>query len=49
MFKKVESNVSALTRRIMLMKEEDKKSAKTLCGTVTKLAKTSNNDQAFIA
>jgi hypothetical protein len=41
MFKKVESDVSALTKRIMLMKEEDKKSAETLCGTVTKLAKTS--------
>ena len=41
MFKEVESDVSALTRRIMLMEEEDKKSAETLCGTVTKLAKTS--------
>jgi len=41
MFKEVESDVSALTRRIMLMEEEDKKSAETLCGTVTKLAMTS--------
>merc|ERR1712055_440141 len=40
-FKEVESDVSALTRRIMLMEEEDKKSAETLCGTVTKLAQTS--------
>merc|ERR1711979_11836 len=36
-----ESDVSALTRRIMLMEEEDKKSAETLCATVTKLAMTS--------
>jgi len=40
-FKEVESDVSALTRRIMLMEEEDKKSAETLCQTVTKLALTS--------
>merc|ERR1712180_308090 len=40
-FKEVESDVSALTRRIMLMEEEDKKSAETLCATVTKLAITS--------
>merc|ERR1712076_168966 len=33
--------VSALTRRIMLMEEEDKKTAETLCATVTKLAVTS--------
>ena len=37
----VESDVPALTRRIRLMEEEDKKSAETLCGTVTKLAMTS--------
>ena len=37
----VEGDVSDLTRRIRLMEEEDKKSAETLCGTVTKLAKTS--------
>merc|ERR1711934_903813 len=40
-FKEVESDVSALTRRIMLMEEEDKKSAEQLCATVTKLAITS--------
>merc|ERR1712198_137452 len=37
----VESDVSALTRRIMLMEEEDKKAAEQLCQTVTKLAMTS--------
>merc|ERR1712198_5775 len=36
-----ESDVSALTRRIMLMEEEDKKAAEQLCQTVTKLAMTS--------
>jgi len=40
-FKEVEGDVSALTRRIMLMEEEDKKSAETLCQTITKLAVTS--------
>ena len=40
-FKEVESDVSALTRRIMLMEEEDKKAVETLCYTVTKLAVTS--------
>merc|ERR1719187_1110479 len=40
-FKEVESDVSALTRRIMLMEEEDKKSAEQLCQTVTKLAQSS--------
>merc|ERR1712168_268808 len=40
-FKEVESDVGALTRRIMLMEEEDKKSADTLCNTITKLALTS--------
>jgi len=40
-FKEVESDVSALTRRIMLMEEEDKKAAEQLCPTVTKLAMTS--------
>merc|ERR1711971_785044 len=39
-FKEVESDVSALTRRIMLMEEEDKKSAEQLCQTITKLALT---------
>merc|ERR1712241_1205105 len=41
-YKEVESDVAALTRRIMLM-EEDKKSADNLCNTVTKLAITSKN------
>merc|ERR1712038_2128494 len=40
-YKEVESDVAALTRRIMLMEEEDKKSAETLCNTVTKLTLTS--------
>merc|ERR1711973_935213 len=40
-FKEVESDVSALSRRIMLMEEEDKKAAEALCATVTKLAQTS--------
>ncbi|CAN0547880.1 unnamed protein product, partial [Ectocarpus sp. 8 AP-2014] len=40
-FKEVEGDVGALTRRIMLMEEEDKKSADTLCTTITKLALTS--------
>merc|ERR1712208_172995 len=40
-FKEVESDVSALTRRIMLMEEEDKKAAEQLCAIVTKLAMTS--------
>merc|ERR1712226_728669 len=42
-FKEVESDVGALTRRIMLMEEEDKKSADTLCNTITKLALTSKS------
>jgi len=42
-FKEVESDVSALTRRIMLMEEEDKKSADQLCSTITKLALTSKS------
>merc|ERR1712013_64883 len=42
-FKEVEADVGALTRRIMLMEEEDKKSADNLCTTVTKLAITSKN------
>jgi len=40
-FKEVESDIAALTRRIMLMEEEDKKSSENLCATVTKLALTS--------
>merc|ERR1712209_263387 len=42
-FKEVESDVAALTRRIMLMEEEDKKAADNLCNTVTNLAITSKN------
>merc|ERR1712168_59318 len=42
-FKEVEADVGALTRKIMLMEEEDKKSADMLCNTVTKLAITSKN------
>jgi len=40
-YKEVEADVAALSRRIMLMEEEDKKSADVLCTTVTKLALTS--------
>merc|ERR1711881_733843 len=42
-FKEVEGDVAALTRRIMLMEEEDKKSAEVLCNTITKLAVTSKS------
>merc|ERR1712129_85147 len=42
-FKEVEGDVSALTRRIMLMEEEDKKGADALCTTITKLALTSKS------
>merc|ERR1712219_92400 len=42
-YKEVEADVAALTRRIMLMEEEDKKAADTLCNTVTKLAIPSKN------
>merc|ERR1712013_613535 len=42
-FKEVEGDVAALTRRIMLMEEEDEKSADTLCNTITKLALTSKS------
>merc|ERR1712110_1288008 len=38
MYKEVEADVSALTRRIMLMEEEAKKSEQTLADTVTRLA-----------
>jgi len=40
-YKEVESDVAALSRRIMLMEEEAKKSEQTLADTVTKLATTS--------
>merc|ERR1712207_112765 len=39
-FKEVESDVSSLSRRIMLMEEEAKKSETALAETVTKLAVT---------
>merc|ERR1739848_595254 len=42
-FMEVEGDVAALTRRIMLMEEEDKKGADNLCNTVTKLALTSKS------
>merc|ERR1712128_211350 len=42
-FKEVESDVAALSRRIMLMEEEAKKSEENLAGTVTKLATTSKD------
>merc|ERR1719151_103797 len=41
MYREVEGDVSALSRRIMLMEEEAKKSEENLAGTVTKLATTS--------
>jgi len=41
MYREVESDVCALSRRIMLMEEEAKKSEENLAGTVTKLATTS--------
>merc|ERR1712128_362927 len=42
-FKEVESDVAALSRRIMLMEEESKKAEENLAGTVTKLATTSKD------
>merc|ERR1712183_321900 len=41
MYREGEGDVSALSRRIMLMEEEAKKSEENLAGTVTKLATTS--------
>ena len=41
MYREVEGDVSALSRRIMLMEEEAKKSEENLAGTVTRLATTS--------
>ena len=38
MHKEIEGDISALTRRIMLMEEEAKKAETTLANTVTKLA-----------
>merc|ERR1711931_273265 len=47
-FKEVESDVSALTRRIMLMEEEAKKSEGTLADTVTKLALSSKDADSIL-
>merc|ERR1712054_386253 len=44
MYREVEGDVSALSRRIMLMEEEAKKSEENLAGTVTKLATPSKED-----
>ena len=41
--KEVEADIAALTRRIMLMEEEAKKSEQTLADTVTKLAVSSKD------
>eukprot|EP00091_Calanus_sinicus_P007788 TRINITY_DN19039_c0_g1_i1.p1 TRINITY_DN19039_c0_g1~~TRINITY_DN19039_c0_g1_i1.p1 ORF type:complete len:124 (+),score=56.52 TRINITY_DN19039_c0_g1_i1:90-461(+) len=46
-FKEVESDVAALSRRIMLMEEESKKAEENLAGTVTKLATTSKRLTTF--
>ena len=43
MFKEVEADIAALSRRIMLMEEESKKSDENLANTVTKLAITSKD------
>ena len=43
MFKEVEANIAALSRRIMLQEEESKKSDENLASTVTKLAITSKD------
>jgi len=47
-FKEVESDISALTRRIMLMEEEAKKSETTLADTVTKLAMSSKEADGIL-
>ena len=47
-FKEVESDVSALSRRIMLMEEEAKKSEENLASTVTKLATTSKEADSIL-
>jgi len=47
-FKEVESDVSALTRRIMLMEEEAKKSEQGLADTVTKLALSSKEADTIL-
>merc|ERR1711894_520748 len=47
-FKEVEADVAALTRRIMLMEEEAKKSEQNLADTVTKLANTSKEADSVL-
>jgi len=47
-FKEVESDISSLTRRIMLMEEEAKKSETTLADTVTKLAVSSKEADGIL-
>merc|ERR1711981_876223 len=46
--KEVEADVSALTRRIMLMEEEAKKSEQSLCDCVTKLALSSKEADGIL-
>merc|ERR1711970_656812 len=48
MYREVEGDVSALSRRIMLMEEEAKKSEENLAGTVTKLANTSKEADTIL-
>merc|ERR1712046_502451 len=48
MFKEVEADVSALSRRIMLMEEEAKKSEQNLADTVTKLANSSKEADSVL-
>merc|ERR1711976_439994 len=48
MYKEVEADVSALTRRIMLMGEEAKKSEQTLADTVTRLANKSKEADSVL-
>jgi len=48
MFKEVEADIAALSRRIMLMEEESKKSEETLAGTVTKLALSSKEADGIL-
>merc|ERR1719510_1749445 len=46
--KEVEADVAALTRRIMLMEEEAKKSDENLAATITKLAVTSKDADSIL-
>merc|ERR1711963_41069 len=48
MYMEVEADVSALTRRIMLMEEEAKKSEQTLADTVTRLANKSKEADSVL-